>query len=150
MSASGACQSTTYEATDGTTYACASCGNCTSAGEAMESHCESLSAPTTSCDSTFACGTGGVTYQECTSDTGGACQTAWYQTSDGQEYSCNTCSDCTTAYDDVTSYCDTLGSTGQQCGSTTCGSAATCCDCSGTPVCYTLIDGETCTSIGCQ
>jgi hypothetical protein len=149
-SSSGTCQSESYEATSGVTYTCSSCGNCATAAQEMSSYCASMTTPTTTCGSSYSCGPNGATYYECTTDTGSTCTSADYETSDGQIYSCNSCSDCTSAYDSVVSYCDSLGTTGQQCGTTTCGSAATCCNCSGTPVCYTLISGETCTSIGCQ
>ncbi|MGH7295191.1 MAG: hypothetical protein ACRELB_09670 [Polyangiaceae bacterium] len=149
-SGSGACQSIVYEATSGVSYACASCGDCTTAYDSMASYCSSMTSPTTSCGSSYSCGPNGATYSLCTTTSGSTCEYAQYETSDGQMYYCNSCSDCTTAYDNVISYCDSIGSTGQQCGSTTCGSAATCCNCSGTPVCYSLIAGETCASIGCQ
>jgi hypothetical protein len=148
-SASGTCESISYDVSNGTTYTCANCTSCTTAYDQVTSYCTSQTTPTTSCSSSFSCGTGGATYYYCTTSTGSTCDSVTYETSTGYSWACTSCSDCTSAYNNVTSYCSTL-SGGQTCGSTTCGSAATCCNCSGTPVCYTLTSGETCASFGCQ
>lgn len=145
-----ACASIEYQATTGVSYTCASCTDCTTAYDDMVNYCNSLETPTTSCGTAYACGSSGATYYECTTDLGSTCESINYETSTGEVYDCNSCSDCTSAYDSVVSYCDTLGTTGGTCGSVTCGSAATCCDCSGTMTCYTLSAGETCATIGCQ
>ncbi len=143
------CDSMQYVVSNGTNYACTSCGDCSAAEEELTTFCEEQGTPTTSCSSSTTCGSGGLTYSQCTTYApSGTCESVSYEVSDGTSYACATCSDCTIAYDDVTSYCGT--STGQTCGSTTCGSAATCCTCSGTPECFTLTSGETCASFGCE
>ncbi|HTQ44254.1 MAG TPA: hypothetical protein VMI75_15950 [Polyangiaceae bacterium] len=147
-SLNGSCESIYYETSDGYTYDCNSCGDCSSASSSMESHCASQSS-TTSCGSATACGNTGVTYEECETSTGGSCTSIYYSTSDGQSYYCNSCSDCSTASADLTSYCSSLE--GQTCGSSTCTSGYLCCDCSGTEECLSSGGGAyTCSSYGCQ
>jgi hypothetical protein len=147
-SASGVCQSIAYEVSSGTTYTCASCTDCSAAYESLTNYCAEETTPTTTCGTASACGTGGATYSSCETDLGSTCQSISYETSTGEVYDCASCSDCTTALDDVIAYCDTLTST-VTCNPT-CGSAATCCNCSGTGECITLPAGETCASPGCQ
>jgi hypothetical protein len=149
-SAGSACISAEYQVSDGATYACAGCGNCTSAYDSVASYCASQGNPTTSCSSTYACGGSGDTYQYCTTTSGSTCDSVQYTTSTGYSWTCATCSDCSSAYSSVTSYCSSLGSTGQTCGSVTCGSAATCCYCTSAYTCISLSAGMTCASFGCQ
>ena len=71
----------------------------------------------------------------CTPDcTGKAC---------GDDGCGGSCGDCAS---DQT--CTSGACTGGACGAVTCGSAATCCHCSGTPICYSLPPGTTCASLG--
>jgi hypothetical protein len=37
---------------------------------------------------------------------------------------------------------------GSVCGAVTCGSAASCCHCNGSPICFTLSSGQTCAALG--
>jgi hypothetical protein len=89
----------------------------------------------------------------------GTCSQIAYETSDGQTFDCNGCSDCTSAAQNITSYCSSgssfdAGSSdnggGQTCGSTVCGSAATCCTCSSVQTCIALPPGEACSDLGCD
>jgi hypothetical protein len=145
-SVAGVCQSIMYELSGGGGYTCASCTDCTLAYDDLTSYCDSQN-PTTSCSTSSPCGSGGATYDSCTTSIGSTCQSIDYETSTGVVYDCNSCNDCAAAYDDILSYCATLTTT-TVC-SPACGSAATCCNCSGTPTCYTLVSGETCASFGC-
>jgi hypothetical protein len=146
-SAGGTCESSTYEVSNGTAYTCASCSNCTSAYDSVQSYCSSQVSPTTSCSTSYACGSTGATYYTCTTSTGSTCDSITYETSTGNSWQCATCSDCTSAYDNMTNYCASLN--GASCGTTTCGSTATCCDCSGTYECISIPAGYTCASYGC-
>jgi hypothetical protein len=147
-SLNGVCQSVYYETSDGYTYNCNSCGDCSSASTSMNDHCATQSTSTT-CGAATSCGSTGVTYEQCETTTGGSCTSIYYQTTDGQLYTCNSCSDCTTASSSLQSYCSSL--TGTTCGASTCTSGYLCCNCSGTEEC--LSDGGglyTCSSYGCQ
>ncbi len=133
------CDGISYETTDGQTYTCASCGDCTLAIEDLDSYCASLNT-TTTCQTAVACGST-ETYSECTTTTKGVCSLVYYEASDGTTYDCASCSDCTAASEDITSYCDTLPAT-------TCG-AATMCDPFGFytySICTTTENGV-CTSV---
>jgi hypothetical protein len=153
----GACSQITYETSDGQSYSCNGCSDCTSAVTQLEGYCNGNSTGTdagtgtggTTCSSSVSCGTSGTTYEVCTTTDGsGACSQIAYQTSDGQSFDCSGCSDCTSAGEQLTSWCAGSSSGGQQCGSVTCGSTAACCTCSGQPICYSLPPGSTCADIG--
>lgn len=147
-SVNGACQAQYYETSDGQMYSCAACGNCTSAASSMESYCASQTS-STSCGTATSCGSTGVTSQLCTTSQGGTCQMQYYQTSDGQTFSCSSCSSCSAAATSLSSYCSSLS--GTTCGSTSCSTGYLCCNCSGTLGCYTSNSGQyTCSSYGCQ
>jgi hypothetical protein len=145
-STGGTCDSMSYKTSGGHSWLCASCNDCQTAYSDVSSYCASQGVPTTTCSTSTSCSSG-VTYELCTTSTAGTCDSMAYRTSDGQSWSCAGCSDCTTAYLEVLSYCDLLGST---CGTQTCSSGELCCDCSGTEEC--LSDGGgiyDCTSYGC-
>lgn len=144
----GVCQSIEYQLSSGGGYTCASCSDCSAALDDVSSYCTSQSNGSTSCGGATACGTGGVTWSQCTTDTGSTCDDQYYSTTDGQTFACAACGDCSVAVSSLDSYCASLGTSSSLC-TTTCGSAATCCDCSGTGVCYTLETGETCATFGC-
>jgi hypothetical protein len=147
-SLNGSCQSIYYETTDGYTYTCNSCGDCSSAVSSMQSHCTSQTTMT-SCNSATACGSTGVTYQECETSTGGSCTSIYYTTTDGHSYTCNSCSDCTSASSSLQSYCSSLQ--GTTCGTSTCSTGYLCCNCSGTQECLSSGGGVyTCASYSCQ
>lgn len=163
--ANGACASISFRTNDGQTFACSGC-ECTSAEQQLAGYCEAegptgdagvgsedAGAGGTTCSTAVACGSNGTTYQACTTTDGaGGCAQISYQTSDGQSFDCNGCSDCSSAIEQVTSYCESQSSSGGggggQCGNAVCGSAASCCTCSGEPICYTLPAGYTCSSLG--
>ena len=164
----GACDGISYEV--GTeTFACATCSDCSQAAALASQACTNASADagggttnpfgstgggSTTCTANQPCGTSGASYEECTSTSAnGACTSVDFVTSDGQTFTCNGCSDCTQAAQDLTSYCSASaggGGGGGQCGGVPCGSAATCCTCSGQPSCLTLQSGVTCASYGCN
>lgn len=147
-SLNGACQSIYYETSDGYSYTCNSCSDCSSASSSMENHCAAQTT-STSCGSSSACGNTGVTYEQCTTTTGGSCTSIYYSTSDGNTFTCNSCGDCSSASSSLSSYCASLS--GTTCGSTTCTSSDLCCDCSGTMECLSSGGGVyTCSSYGCQ
>jgi hypothetical protein len=104
---------------------------------------------TTSCGSQSACGSTGVTYDLCTTSQGGSCVSEYYATTDGQQYTCNSCSDCSAAVTSLNSYCASLS--GTTCGATTCTSGNLCCTCTGVQQCLSSNGGTyTCASYGCQ
>ncbi|HEX8794651.1 MAG TPA: hypothetical protein VF765_27080 [Polyangiaceae bacterium] len=147
-SLNGVCQSIYYETSDGMTYDCNSCSDCSTASTNMENHCASQESMT-SCGSATTCGSTGVTYEQCETTTGGSCTSIYYSTTDGQTFTCNSCSDCSSASSSLSSYCASL--TGTTCGSSTCSAGYLCCNCSGTQEC--LSDGGgiyTCSSYNCQ
>jgi hypothetical protein len=148
----GVCESIQYRVSNGSVYTCASCGDCSLATSQLTSYCSSQQGnPTTSCSSSTSCGSLGATYQECTTySASGTCQSSTYEVSDGVTYACAGCGNCSAAYDQVTSYCASLGNTGETCGATTCGSAATCCYCTSAYECISLTSGLTCADYGCQ
>lgn len=147
-SLNGACQSVYYQTSDGNTFDCNSCGDCSSASSSMQSYCASQ-ATMTSCGSATACGNTGVTYEECETTTGGTCTSIYYTTTDGQTFTCNSCSDCSAASSSLSTYCASL--TGTTCGTSTCSSGYLCCNCSGTEECLSSGGGlDTCASYGCQ
>jgi hypothetical protein len=142
VSQNGTCQSVYYETSDDMKFTCASCGDCSAALTGMENYCLDSGMSMTSCGASSPCGSTGVTYDLCTTTTGGSCTGEYYSTSDGQTYTCNGC-DCTTASQQLSSYCASL--TGTTCGATTCTSGDLCCNCSGTDECLT----NTNPSLGC-
>jgi hypothetical protein len=104
----GACQSSSYDVSNGVTYACASCSSCTAAYDSVTGYCATQASPTTTCGTSYACGSTGATYYACTTSTGSTCDSVTYETSTGQSYPCASCSDCTSAYSGVQSYCSGL------------------------------------------
>jgi hypothetical protein len=104
--ADGVCSSIYYYSSNGVEYACNSCSDCTTAYDDMTSYCSSLST-TTTCGTSTACGSNGLTYEWCENETSGTCTSIYYISSNDVEYACNSCSDCTAAYDDMVSYCST-------------------------------------------
>jgi hypothetical protein len=141
-SSDGVCVSVAYDVSNGAAYDCASCGDCSSAVTQLNAFCASQGNSTTSCASSIACGSGGLTYSECTTTSAtGVCQSVAYEVSNGVAYTCASCSDCTTAYDDTYSYC------ASQSTSTSCGSATTCGVNGVTYSVCTTSTGSTCDSI---
>jgi hypothetical protein len=108
----GTCQSVTYQTSDGQSFACASCGNCTSALASLDAYCTAQTPPVTTCGAAAACGIGGATYEACTTAQGTVCDSVAYTTSTGKTFTCNSCSDCTAAVTSVETYCASLTSTG--------------------------------------
>jgi len=108
----GTCQSVAYHTSDGQTFTCAACGDCTSAVSSLDAYCNAQTTPTTTCGSTTACGIGGATYQLCTTSQGPVCDSVAYTTSTGKTFTCSSCSSCTAALTSVETYCASLTSTG--------------------------------------
>jgi hypothetical protein len=123
-------------------------------------HADSGAGPTTTCSQSGPCGSTGVTYQSCTTyDPTLGCTDIDYKTSDGQDFDCGGCTDCTQAAQDLGSYCQSLGQSGFDAGTgtTTYCSTPAACNASGTTykectestggTCtnawYELSDGET-------
>lgn len=143
----GTCTGMYYQTSDLQTFTCAACGNCSAASGSMESYCSSMSTMT-SCGSPTACGSTGVTYQSCTMTQSGSCTEAYYSTSDGNQFTCNSCSDCSSAITSLDSYCASLG--GTACGGLTCSSGYLCCNCSGADQCLSSNSGTyTCATYLC-
>jgi N-acetylneuraminic acid mutarotase len=60
----------------------------------------------TTCAAPSACGSNGITTQECTvTNTAGACAQLLYRTSDGHQFDCASCSSCTAAQEQLSAYC---------------------------------------------
>ena len=67
---------------------------------------EAAPSSTTSCAAPSACGTSGVTTEECTvTNAAGACAQLLYRTSDGHQFACASCSSCTSAQQQLSAYC---------------------------------------------
>jgi hypothetical protein len=148
VSPAGTCSGIKYVVSNGLSYSCASCGDCTTAVTDLDSFCSGTAVPTTSCTSWAACGTSTLQYEECTTSLSGACQAMYYETSDTSMFQCNSCGDCTAAVSSMGSYCASMS--GVTCGGTTCSTGFICCTCSGVQQCLNPSGGLTCTSFGCQ
>ncbi len=60
----------------------------------------------TTCLPALACGSGGLTYEECTTTgRGGACTSIQYEVSNGTSFTCSSCSDCNSAIQQLDAYC---------------------------------------------
>ncbi len=140
--AGGACSSIDYKISNGLSYECASCGDCSTALQSLDAYCAGSVQPTTSCTGSQLCTPSQtLTYQQCTTSLGGACQDIYYETSDSQMFTCNTCGDCSSALSSLESYC---GSTVNPV--TSCGSSAQCGSGSVTYELCTTTTGQACTS----
>ena len=121
-SPSGTCESISYKISNDVSYTCASCSDCTSAVESLDAFCAG-GAPTTNCTTWAVCGTSSLEYEQCTVSDGGTCQSIYYQTSDSQTYTCNSCSDCSTALSNMENYCNSQSNPVTSCGAySACGS----------------------------
>ena len=118
VGADGACSQIVYKTSDGHTFTCAGC-SCSSAAVQLANYC-SGTGDTTACGTAVTCGTGGLTYSECTTSSGSACVSVQYQVSNGAVYDCASCSDCSAALQQVDAFCATQG------GTTTCGASSEC------------------------
>jgi hypothetical protein len=118
----GACQSTIYKTSDGHSFACASCGDCSAALQQVTAYCQTLM-PSTTCGTPVACQGTSVTYHLCSTSVGGVCKAAAYDTSNGQGYACTSCTDCAAALSSVQSYCKSIATAVVTCtSSAACGS----------------------------
>lgn len=60
----------------------------------------------TTCLPAVVCGSGGLTYEECTTTArGGACASIQYEVSNGTAFTCASCSDCNSAIQQLDAYC---------------------------------------------
>ena len=135
----GMCSGIAYNVSNGTSFDCASCGDCSAAVSSLDTFCQGGGTPTTTCGSASACGSNGYTYDLCTTSLNGVCQSMYYSTTSGQTYQCAACGDCTAAGTSVGSYCASMSQT------TSCGTASAC---GNTGVTYDLCTTSTgsCTS----
>ena len=85
-------------ASDGQTFTCSSCTDCTAALSGLDAYCMAQTAPVTTCGASSACGIGGATYAQCTTSQGEVCDSVAYTTSTGQIF---TCASCGTGYHDT-------------------------------------------------
>jgi hypothetical protein len=154
-SSTGSCESVAYEVSDGTSYTCASCSDCTNAYDQLNGYCASQD-PTTTCGSSVTCGATGVTYSECTTSSGSTCDSIAYETTDGNTFTCASCSDCTAATESLDSYCASLDTTTSCATALACGSTETYSECTTTTggVCssiyYQASDGTTYDCASCS
>ena len=147
-SLNGACQSMYYQTSDGQSFACNSCSDCTGAVSSMETYCTNQTMPTTTCSAYSACGGGGIQYELCTTTQAGNCTSEYYATTDSHTFTCSGCN-CSSAGSSLDAYCASLTAT--TCGSGTCTAGNLCCNCSGTMGCYSSNGGTyTCASYSCQ
>src|ERR1700722_1321362 len=107
-----ACQSVAYHSSDGQTFTCSSCTDCTAALSGLDAYCMAQTAPVTTCGASSACGIGGATYAQCTTSQGEVCDSVAYTTSTGQIFTCASCGNCTAALTSVETYCASLTATG--------------------------------------
>jgi hypothetical protein len=108
----GNCQSTSYQTSDGQTFACAACGNCGAALQSLDAYCTAQTPPLTTCGPPVACGIGGATYDLCTTAQGAQCDSAGYQTSTGESFACSSCTSCVSALTSIETYCASLTALG--------------------------------------
>ena len=111
-SLNGTCQSVDYQTSDGHAFTCNSCSDCSAALSSLDAYCTSQTPPVTTCGIPVACGIEGATYEACTTSQGTQCDSADYTTSTGHTFTCNSCSDCTTALTSLETYCASLVPTG--------------------------------------
>lgn len=153
----GACESIRYKVSDGHDYTCASCSDCTAAVQSLDTYCQDQGTATTNCTTWASCGSSSLSYETCTTSLNSSCESVYYETTDGFTYTCNSCSDCSSAWSDMQSHCTS------QTSMTSCGSATACgntgvtyqeCETSTggscTSIYYTTTDGETFTCNSCS
>jgi hypothetical protein len=137
----GACTGIAYKISNGVSYSCASCGNCTAALEDLDAYCAGTGA-TTACTAWEACGDSAtLQYEQCTTSLDGTCETIYYQSSDSQMFTCNSCGDCSAALTSLESYCNSTVTP-----VTNCAAPAACGSGSVTYELCTTTTGSTCTS----
>ena len=91
-----------YKTADGQRLHCVTCGDCSAAQTKAEQYCGGSSSVSLVCGATVNCPAGAKSYQACATPSGTACG---FKTSDGTEFSCASCSDCTAAATQTTSWC---------------------------------------------
>jgi hypothetical protein len=156
--AGGACTSIEYKISNGVSYTCAGCGNCTAALESLDAYCAGTVNPTTSCTAWASCGSSSLDYEQCTTSLNGTCESIYYQSSDNQMFTCSSCSDCSAALSSLESYCASTVNPVTSCGAAAaCGSTGVtyelCTTSSGgtcTSEYYSTSDGNTFTCTGCN
>lgn len=136
----GACTSIQYDVSNGTSITCASCSDCNSAIQQLDTYCAAQN-PTTTCTAWSPCETSPLSYETCTTSIGGTCESVYYQTSDSQTFHCSACGDCASALSALDGYC-----TQQTPPVTTCGSASPCGAGGATYELCTTSQGTTCDS----
>ncbi len=157
----GQCVAIVYQLSDGHSFTCAGCTSCAGTQQQLASYCGAQPAGDagqvdsgttevdsggvdsgadsggqggTTCLASDACGSGGLTYSECTTTNGqGTCTSIAYRVSNGNVYTCNSCSDCSLAIQSLDAFCAQQGTP-----VTTCTVMA---ECETSPLTY-----ETCTT----
>jgi hypothetical protein len=124
----GECVAIVYQTSDGRAFTCAGCTGCSTTQHDLAAYCGSqpsgdagtVDSGTTAVDSgnqggttclaPSACGSSGLTYSECTTtDRHGACSAIAYDVSDGNVYTCASCSDCAAAIQQLNTFCASQG-----------------------------------------
>ena len=154
----GGCESIEYKLSNGLSYACASCSNCSAAQQELDAYCSGTDNPTTNCTSWATCGSSSLEYEECTTSVNGTCESIYYQTSDSEMFQCNSCGDCGAALSSMESYCASTETPVTTCGAyAPCGSGSVeyeLCTTTTGGVCtseyYSTTDGNTFTCTGCD
>jgi hypothetical protein len=134
---SGGASDCYYRTSDGNSYHCTTCGDCSAALGEVTSWCEGQPASTTggaggdigsTCSGTSTpCPSGKGSFQACASPDGSACG---IKTTDGTVFKCNSCSDCTAAGTQAAMWCEGDGTSSSGGTSSTGGmsSSGTTCD----------------------
>ena len=128
----GGCSNVTYSV-GGQSFSCNTCQGCTGAAQSAAMACINdpvdgggTDSGNATCSASIPCGTGGRTYQECTTlGAGGACESIDYKTSDGHNFTCAGCQNCATVAENLQTYCAMPPGDGGT-GSTSCSSAVSC------------------------
>jgi hypothetical protein len=154
----GTCTGVAYRVSNGVSYTCASCSDCSSAIESLDSFCAGSVTPVTNCTTWAACSTSSLEYEQCTVSENGSCTSVYYETSDAQTFSCNSCADCSAALSSMESYCTSTVQPVTTCGAySACGSTGVeyqlCTTTTGgtcTGEYYSTTSGNTYTCSGCD
>jgi hypothetical protein len=91
-----------YVGQDGSKFSCRSCGDCASAQATAIGWCATAPADITPRETCEPSSCSGKSYQYCTSADGKSCR---YVTSDGREFKCVGCTDCSGAASQLTAWC---------------------------------------------
>jgi hypothetical protein len=155
---SGTCTAVAYRVSNGVSYSCASCSDCSTAVESLDTFCAGSVTPVTNCTTWATCGSSSLEYEQCTVSENGSCTSVYYETSDAQEFGCTSCGNCSAALSSMESYCASTVQPVTSCGSySACGTTGVeyqLCTTSTGGTCtgeyYSTTDGNTFTCSGCD